>query len=372
MLAFVSRASAEYILRYMVSPYNGPAQNMHILAMESSCDDTAVAVLTGNPSTGAFEIMAEKTVSQLIHKRYGGVVPEVAAREHATHIAPLTQEVMYEAHLQKPDVIAVTAGPGLMTSLLVGVETARALSMSWQIPLVPINHIEGHIYSTWLSGEPIVFPALALIVSGGHTELILMRDHGMYELLGKTRDDAAGECFDKIGKIMGLEYPGGPKISALAAQHVGAETGFKLPRPMIDSPDFAFSFAGLKTAALYALRDNPNILHTHKEAFAAEVECAIIEVLVAKTVLAIKSYKPKTVMAGGGVVANKKLVAVMTAALTTLPNEYRTTFVNPQPRYSTDNAAMIAVAGLYYIQKNGLPALDSWKTVNVDPNWRVA
>ena len=390
---------------------------MLILGIESSCDDTSVALL--NCSKQGHTVLSEKTISQIaIHKKYGGVVPEIAGRAHAEKIVPLIEAVLEgqpkgrlasqnERSAFKPDAIAVTAGPGLITGLLVGVEAARALSYALDIPLVRTNHIEGHIYSVVIASQSeaipsngsanngiaasvasgdlprndIKFPALCLIVSGGHTELILMKNHGKYKLLGTTKDDAAGECFDKTAKLLGLPYPGGPQISKLA--ETGNPDAIKFPRPMIGSEDFNFSFAGLKTSALYWLRDHgPVIASKAKQSsgiatasglamtindFCASVEQAIIDVLVAKTLRAAKKFKPKTIILAGGVSANKKLRQTLGEAI---KNQFPgAQFMLPQLKYSMDNAAMIAAAGYYHALKKDFT---SWKKIQADPNWELA
>ncbi len=335
---------------------------MKILGIETSCDDTATAFIDATRN-GSFRIIAERRSSQIdIHKQYGGVVPELAARAHAELIMPLITEALAG---KKPDVIAVTAGPGLITALMVGVQTAATLSYAWDVPLVAVNHIEGHIYGNWLAPkQKIVFPALALIVSGGHTELILMKDHGVYKLIGKTRDDAAGECFDKVGKLLGFEYPGGPKIAQEAA--AGNAAAIPFPRPMITSKDYDFSFAGLKTAALYWLQK-----HSAKKTTLADVcasfEQAIVDVLVAKTLRAVKEYQPKTVLLGGGVAANKRLRAALTKAVSTA---YPKVALTLPPLFATvDNALMIAVAGYFHAKRKDFT---SWKKISANPNWRIA
>ena len=363
---------------------------MKILGIETSCDDTAAALIEAK--RGRFTVIREFRSSQIdLHKKYGGVVPEVAARAHAELIMPLVSEALAG---DRPDVIAVTAGPGLITALMVGVQTAASLSYAWDVPLVAVNHIEGHIYGNWLAeGAKIKFPALALIVSGGHTELILMRDHGKYKLIGKTRDDAAGEAFDKVGKLLGFEYPGGPKISE-AAEH-GDPHVIPFPRPMINSPDFDFSFAGLKTAALYWVRDNPVILERTNPAseaiesskfldpiapplaglqdddwrrhFCASFEQAIVDVLVAKTIRAAKEYRPKSVLLGGGVAANRHLRTALAEAVST---HYPEVFLTMPPLFATvDNAPMIAVAGYFHAKRKDFT---SWKKITANPNWRIA
>ncbi|MFH0857373.1 MAG: tRNA (adenosine(37)-N6)-threonylcarbamoyltransferase complex transferase subunit TsaD [Candidatus Magasanikbacteria bacterium] len=229
---------------------------MKILAIESSCDDTSVAFLDATDEK--ITILAEKTASQIeVHKKYGGVVPEIAGREHAENIMPVVEEVIGKQ--EKPDVIAVTSGPGLITGLIVGVEVAKALSYLWNVPIVSVNHIEGHIHSPILNNgdvslKNIKLPAICLTVSGGHTEIVHIQKWGEYKRVGGTRDDAAGETFDKAAKMLGLEYPGGPKISKLAL--TGNPKAIQFPRPMVHKDTYDFSFAGLKTSALYWLRDN--------------------------------------------------------------------------------------------------------------------
>ncbi|MEK7532078.1 MAG: tRNA (adenosine(37)-N6)-threonylcarbamoyltransferase complex transferase subunit TsaD [Patescibacteria group bacterium] len=332
---------------------------MKILGIETSCDDTATALIEAK--RGRFTVIREFRSSQIdLHKKYGGVVPEVAARAHAELIMPLVSEALAG---DRPDVIAVTAGPGLITALMVGVQTAASLSYAWDVPLVAVNHIEGHIYGNWLAeGAGIKFPALALVVSGGHTELILMRDHGTYKLIGKTRDDAAGEAFDKVGKLLGFEYPGGPKISQAAES--GDPHAIPFPRPMINSKDFDFSFAGLKTAALYWLRDHKKYSPAD---FSASFEQAIVDVLVAKTIRAAKEYRPRSVLLGGGVAANRHLRAALAEAVST---DYPEAFLTMPPLFATvDNAPMIAVAGYFNARRKNFT---SWKKITANPNWRIA
>ncbi len=328
---------------------------MNILGIESSCDDTSVALV--ECSKKGFIVLEEKTASQVeIHKKYGGVVPEVAGRLHAEHIVPVIEEVMKGE--KKPDAIAVTAGPGLITGLLVGVEAAKTLSYLWDVPLVAVNHIKGHVMSVLLNQESeILFPALCLIVSGGHSELLLMKDESTFELIGKTRDDAAGEAFDKVGKLIGLEYPGGPKISKLA--HNGNSDAIQFPRPMIDSNDFDFSFAGLKTAALYWLQEHKEY---DKNDFCASFVQAIIDVLTQKTKKAIDQYQPKTLILGGGVSANKKL----RNSLKSIASD--TQLLLPLSEYCMDNGAMIAAAGYADAKKKNFI---NWREIQANPNWRV-
>ncbi len=334
---------------------------MRVLGIESSCDDTSVALLESDGVN--FTVLAEKTASQIdVHKQYGGVVPEIAGRQHAEAIVPLIEEVL--AGQAKPEAIAVTAGPGLITGLIIGVEAAKSLSYLENISLVRTNHMDGHVHSVLLGKEKttaIKFPALCLLVSGGHTELLLMKDHGVYEKLGATRDDAAGECFDKVAKLLGLEYPGGPKISKFAVD--GNTNAIPFPRPMIKEPNFDFSFAGLKTAALYYLRDNE--LNSTND-FCASFEQAITDVLVEKTVRAAAKFKPQTIILGGGVSANKKIRESLRAALTeTNPGAE---FLVPEPKYAMDNGAMIAAAGYFQAHKNNFIP---WQEIQADPGWEV-
>jgi len=353
---------------------------MKILGIESSCDDTSVALLECGEN-GSF-VLSEKTASQIdIHKKYGGVVPEIAGRMHAEKIVPLIEEVLKEQ--PKPEAIAVTAGPGLITGLIVGVEAARTLSYALNIPLIATNHLQGHAYSVEIGrSEKISYPAIALIVSGGHTEIVKMNFAGDYQVLGRTKDDAAGECFDKVAKLLDLSYPGGPQISKLALD--GRTDTISLPRPMIKENNFDFSFSGLKTACLYWLKKNklseknPNLFQKYyntllgkkiisRSDFCASFEEAVVEVLTTKTLRAIKENKPKTVILAGGVSANKKLRETLQNNITVdFPD---TKFLCPELKYCMDNGAMIAVAGYYQAQKNNY--ID-WKEVKADPNWHLS
>ena len=344
---------------------------MIVLGIESSCDDTSVALVKA--SDAGFVVLSEKTASQIdVHKKYGGVVPEIAGRKHAENILPVVEEVIKGQ--EKPDVIATTSGPGLITGLLVGVEVAKNLSYLWDVPLVGVNHIAGHVHSVSVGSAQIAnnklkFPALCLVVSGGHTELLLMQDPTTFELIGKTRDDAAGECFDKVAKLIGLDYPGGPKISMLAKD--GNPEAIKFPRPMMSDDNFDFSFSGLKTAALYWLQENNkkhiktyNLKPKTLNDFCASFEQAIVDVLVTKTINAARKHNPKTIILGGGVSANTKLKETLKEKIEPLNCELRT----PNQKYSMDNAAMIAAAGYHEAKNNNFT---SWRNIQVDPNWKV-
>ncbi|MDO8499199.1 MAG: tRNA (adenosine(37)-N6)-threonylcarbamoyltransferase complex transferase subunit TsaD [bacterium] len=387
---------------------------MLILGIESSCDDTSVALL--DCSDQGCVVVSEITASQIeIHKKYGGVVPEIAGRMHAEKIVPLIEEVLTTPYsppskggdsdrspsalppacrtgrLKKgekirPDAIAVTAGPGLITGLIVGVEAARTLSYAWGIPLVAVNHIDGHIHSVELGGSPITYPALALVVSGGHTELIFIEAEGKYKKIGVTKDDAAGECFDKAAKLLGLPYPGGPQISKLA--ETGNTTAIKFPRPMIHDDNYNFSFSGLKTSALYWLRDHKlSAIHLNPlgmlfswmpsrfgqatnpptiNDFCASFEQAIVDVLITKTVKAVTQYQPKTIILAGGVAANKKLRETLKIEIT---NRFPNSDIRiPTSDHCMDNAAMIAVAGYYQAKQNNFT---DWKDIQANPNWEL-
>lgn len=347
---------------------------MLILGIESSCDDTSAALVQADKD--GFVVLSEKTASQIeVHKKYGGVVPEIAGRKHAENILPVIEEVL--KNQKKPEVICVTSGPGLITGLLVGVEAAKSLSYLWNIPLVSVNHINGHIHSVELKPEKteIQFPAVCLVVSGGHTELILMKSHNEFELIGKTRDDAVGETFDKIAKLVGFDYPGGAKISKTAEG--GNTKAIKFPRPMIKE-GYEFSFAGLKTAALYWLHDNASEVPDSKPKtyslepktlsdFCASFEQTIVDVLITKTMRAAKAHQPKTIILAGGVSANKKLRNTLQEEITKkFPD---TKIYIPEMKYTMDNAAMIAVAGYYNaINKE----YTDWNNVEANPNWRIA
>jgi N6-L-threonylcarbamoyladenine synthase len=321
---------------------------MNILAIETSCDETAAAVIIDG------KIKSSIIASQAkLHAKFGGVVPEVAAREHVTAIIPTINLALKKAKvkLTNIDEVAVTQGPGLITSLLVGIETAQALGAALNIPVLPINHMEAHIYANFVGkirnpkSEILKFPALILVVSGGHTMLVLMKKHGDYKILGETVDDAAGEAFDKTAKLLGLGYPGGPALSKLAEN--GDPKRFNFPRPMINSKDFNFSFSGLKTSVLYQVQSLKAISYKLKADLAASIQAAIIESLVSKTERAIKQFKPKTLMLGGGVAANRML----RKRIELLAKSYKLKASIPEFEYCTDNAAMIGLAAYYKIPK---------------------
>lgn len=315
---------------------------MIILGIETSCDETAAAVLTGK--TNKIEVLSNVIASSsLLQSKFGGIIPEQAAREQLKSIIPVIKEALDQAEVipEKVDAIAVTYGPGLIGSLLVGVETAKTLSWIWNKPLIPVNHLLGHFYANWIGNSP-KFPCIGLLVSGGHTDLVLFKNHSEYEYLGGTRDDAAGECFDKCARLMDLPYPGGPEISKNA--QAGNPKAFKLPRPMINSKNFDFSFSGLKTAVSSLVEDKSLILN-QKTDLCASIEQAIIDPLIKKTLLAAKKGRVKTVILGGGVSANKKLISEFKE---TIRNEkLNLDLFVPAAELCTDNAAMIAARAFF-------------------------
>ncbi len=299
---------------------------MNILAIETSCDDTCVAVIKA--SKKGFKVLSNIVSSQIeIHKKWGGVYPMLARREHQKNLAPVLAEALEKAKNPKIDLIAVTIGPGLEPCLWVGLNFAKALSYYWNLSLIPVNHIEAHI----LINQPKDFPALALIVSGGHTQLILVKNIGKYKLLGETRDDAAGECFDKIARILGLGYPGGPAI----AKEAKGKSSITLPRPMINQKNYDFSFSGLKTAVLYKFKKR------YTRDLAVESQQAIIDVLIKKTLKAARDYRVKAIILGGGVSANKEL----RRQLKQKAKGFK--LLMPDFKYCTDNAVMTAITAYF-------------------------
>lgn len=324
-----------------------------ILAIETSCDETAAAVVQKDGTR--FSVLANVVQSQIsLHAKWGGVVPELAAREHIQNIAPVIAECLERSGLTVKDIdaLAVTQGPGLMPALVVGVNASKMLAALWQKPLIGIHHLEGHIYANLLRPDTeLLFPLLALVVSGGHTQLVLMEDHFQYRILGETQDDAVGEAFDKVAKIVGLPYPGGPEIAKRADQYEKTapeeekDSFAKLfPRPMIDAPNYDFSFSGLKTAVLYYVQKHEEEKET--EAFRGKLsyafQSAAVDVLISKTKRALQEYFPKTLVVAGGVSANMSL---RTCLEETVKKDFpETQFLMPEFTYSLDNAAMIGAA----------------------------
>lgn len=335
---------------------------MKILGIETSCDETGAAIIENGT-----KLFANVVVSSLtLHAKTGGIIPEIAARAQQRFILPVIEQSLKESHASSSDIdaIAVTVGPGLIGPLLVGVETARTLAYIWNKPIVPVNHLIGHIYANFirelstltppayrhLSTQEPKFPAIALIVSGGHTDLVLLKEHGNIQWLGGTRDDAAGEAFDKIGRLLNLPYPGGPAIEK--ASERGDATRFAFPRPMIDSDDFDFSFSGLKTAVLREVRAIRQLNDETIADLAASVQQAVIDVLVTKTIRATEKFNARSIVLSGGVAANQALRDQF---------ELNAAIFAPQKFLCTDNAAMIAAAAFYNYKE--IP----WQKIRADP-----
>ena len=365
---------------------------MYILGIETTCDETGVAIVKDGK-----DIVSNVVASSVdLHKKYGGVVPEVAAREQVRVIIPVLKEALAKANLSASqiDAIACAYGPGLIGSLLVGVETAKTLAVAWNKSLIGVNHLIGHIYANWLEGNTdyrlqtkgqstanslrstavvssqnavdqlsdsrqttVNFPAVALIVSGGHTDLILMKGHGKYKLLGGTRDDAAGEAFDKVARILGLPYPGGPEIEKLALKYNFKQNKFNLPKPMVSGNNSDFSFSGIKTAVSNLSKKSP-LTSLDREEIAYKFQDAVCEVLVKKTLQAALKYRVKTIIVGGGVAANKALREKMHEA--GKKQKINTRF--PSIEFSIDNGAMVAACA-YYLTKKVSPLF-----LNADPS----
>lgn len=315
---------------------------MKLLGIETSCDETAAAVVENGT-----KVLANVVASQMnIHRRFGGVVPEVASRRHVEQITLVIKEALAKAGitLDEVDAIAVTKGPGLVGALLIGVSAAKALAFSRQIPLVGVHHIAGHIYANRLV-EEMIFPCLTLVVSGGHTELVLMREHGRYHILGETRDDAAGEAYDKVARALGLAYPGGPEIDRLAQK---GQASIDFPRAWLEPDSYDFSFSGLKSAVLNHLhqleqKEEP----VHQANIAASFQESVVEVLVGKTLRAAEAFQVKQVLLAGGVAANQRLRQRMQQACA----QHGLPLVIPPLWLCTDNAAMIASAGFVEYEK---------------------
>jgi N6-L-threonylcarbamoyladenine synthase len=342
---------------------NPPKEPLRILGIETSCDETAASVVESGQ-----RILSNSVASQIdIHAQYGGVFPEVASRQHVIKIYQIIEQCLQEAHttLSDLDAIAATRGPGLPGSLVVGLNTAKGLALANGLPLIGVNHLEGHIYSAWLAAddqEPAHepnFPLLALIVSGGHTELTLVKDHLVYQTLGGTLDDAAGEAFDKVARLLGLGYPGGPEIEKAA--EAGNPRAFDFPRAWL--PDsWGFSFSGLKTAVLRSAHHlEEGNFPLPVQDMAASFQAAVVEVLVEKTLSAAKEFGAKEILVAGGVSANKSLRE-------TFQNKSKYPVHIPPIELCTDNAAMVACAGYYRFMDGQNDDLD----IDVLPNWPLS
>lgn len=334
---------------------------MIILGVESSCDETGLALYDSKRG-----LLAHALHSQVaMHEEYGGVVPELASRDHVRRVIPLLNQVLEESKLPLTaiDAIAFTQGPGLAGALLVGASVANALALALNKPVLGVHHLEGHLLSPLLSANPPSFPFIALLVSGGHTQLMRVDDVGQYALLGETLDDAAGEAFDKSAKLLGLGYPGGPAISRLA--EFGDPSVYELPRPMLHSKNLDFSFSGLKTAVLTLVKkQQSNLCEQDKANIARAFVDAIVEVLVSKCVAALKQTGLKRLVIAGGVGANKQLRDALNAAAA----RRRFEVFYPELALCTDNGAMIAFAGAMRLQKHPHAASDDYG-FNVKPRW---
>lgn len=309
---------------------------MNILGIETSCDETAAAVY------GSDRLLSNIIASQSIHNQYGGVVPELASREHIRLILPIIKQSLVQANLtlQKIDGIAVTYGPGLVGSLLVGLNMAKSLSYALSIPFIGINHIEGHVFSICVNHPGLQFPFIALVISGGHTQLVLVKDLGQYEILGRTLDDAAGEAFDKVSKMLNLGYPGGPIIDRIASE--GDENYTQFPRSLLKEEGYNFSFSGLKTSVLYFLKRLSDAeREKHTADIAASFQAALVEVLIEKTLAASHDHGIKEIVLAGGVARNSSLRKLFQARA----EQEKITIHIPEPILCTDNAAMIAWVG---------------------------
>ena len=330
-------------------------KDIYILGIESSCDETAAAVVKNGR-----EVLSNIISSQVpIHRKFGGVVPEIASRKHIENVLPVIDEALQQAKvdIKEIDGIAVTYGPGLVGALLVGLSAGKALAFALDKPLLGVNHLEGHVFANFLVDEELEPPFMALVVSGGHTALMKVKDYNNFELLGQTRDDAAGEAFDKIARVMGLQYPGGPEIELLAKG--GNPTAIDFPRALLDK-SYDFSFSGLKSSVI-------NYLHTEKQSgrevnradVAASFHAAIVDVLVKKSVHAMEASGLKKIVLAGGVSANKTLQAELGAAVEAIGVK----LVHPKPVLCTDNAVMIACRGYYKFLNNEFSSMD----LNADP-----
>lgn len=331
---------------------------MKILGIETSCDETSASVLEGN------EVLSNIISSQTVHLQFGGVVPELASRAHLRKIVPIVNEALKGAgnSLADMDGFAVTYGPGLVGALLVGVNYTKGLSLTLDKPFIGVNHIEGHIYSNFIVEDSLQPPFLALIVSGGHTLLVLVPEHLSYKVIGTTRDDAVGEAFDKVGKLLGLPYPGGPEVDRLA--RTGDPEYFYFPRAFMKENTFDFSYSGLKTAVLnYVKSLNKADLQNHLNDICASFQAAAVEVLVQKTIHAARHYQVRRIAICGGVAANRLLRSMMVREA----DKFHLKVYIPELKYCTDNAAMIARAGRERLERGFQSGLD----LNAYPSLKI-
>lgn len=331
-----------------------------ILGIETSCDETSAAIIANGNI-----IMSNIISSQIpVHQKFGGVVPEIASRKHVELIGMVIQEALNKAKVtfSDPDAVAVTYGPGLVGALLVGVSAAKALAYSLEKPLIGVNHIESHIYANFLEGPSPKLPAVCLVVSGGHTDLVYLEDHGCFRLIGRTRDDAAGEAFDKMARAVGLGYPGGPLVEKLALE--GDSEAIDFPRAYLEAESLDFSFSGLKSSVLnYLNRAAMKGENVNRADLAAGFQKAVVDVLVDKALAAAGRYNTRTILLAGGVAANSRL----RRELTDRANEAGIIVRYPAPVFCTDNAAMVACAGYYKFLRNDFAPL----TLNAIPGLKL-
>jgi N6-L-threonylcarbamoyladenine synthase len=338
---------------------------MNVLGIETSCDETGVAVYSTEKG-----LLADALHSQVdLHAVYGGVVPEIASRDHIRRLLPLVKQVLGDAGIARPDAIAYTAGPGLVGALMVGSGLANGLGLGWGCPVIPVHHMEGHLLAPMLEDEPPEYPFLALLVSGGHSMLISVTGLGEYDVLGTTLDDAVGEAFDKTAKLLGLGYPGGPALAALAEE--GNDEAFALPRPMLNKPGFDFSFSGLKTAVMLEVRraEEQGSYEDSRADLAASFQRAAVDTLVGRTLQAAKAHELGRIIIAGGVGANKLLRHEMAA-------RFDGQVYYPRMAFCTDNGAMIAVAGALRLAEgqnaNEIRAQARWSLSTLSPPVPVA
>ncbi len=339
---------------------NQEKEDVVILAIESSCDETAAAVVKNGR-----EVLSNIISSQIdLHTLYGGVVPEIASRKHIEKINQVIEEALAKAQvsLKELDAVAVTYGPGLVGALLVGVAEAKAIAYAAKLPLVGVHHIEGHVSANYIENPDLEPPFLCLIVSGGHTHLVLVKEYGEYEIIGRTHDDAAGEAYDKVARAIGLGYPGGPKIDRLAKE--GNPHAIEFPRAKIEGSEYDFSFSGLKSAVLNYLNScEMKGEEINRADVAASFQQAVVDVLAERTMTAAKEYGMKKVAIAGGVASNSALRAAMMSAC----NRNGLEFYRPSPIFCTDNAAMIGAAAYYEYRKGVRSGLD----LNAVPNLKI-
>ncbi len=371
---------------------------MIILGFDTSCDDTCVATVEADKrrlqrgfKRMKFEVLSNMISSQVkLHAKYGGVYPALAKREHIKNLPTVFKQATKKIKLSEIDLIGLTVGPGLEPCLWQGINFAKNLAQKLNLPIVPINHIEAHILANWLppvsenskfqipglscfakQSEQVksknIFPAICLVISGGHTQLILMKGIGKYKILGETRDDAAGECFDKAARILGVGYPGGPAIAKIAKGFVRGRASVNLPRPMIYQKNYDFSFSGLKTAVLYEVKSGKRKVKNEKyiQAMSAEIQQAIIDVLIHKTIKAAKNFNTKSIILGGGVAANDELRKQFMSNVKCQMSNVK--FFVPPKNLCTDNAAMIAITA-YFNQKK---ATKDWQKIKADANLKI-